>query len=158
MALDKHVVSNPAALSAFISFKSHSHNHVTVCIAIDSFVEKYAERQKLYGIRYGLTQNGKADPFDVKQAAFLTPWDGSGIGLVSDPDWSSEQYCLEAKTKVICNKLQLELVPYASAKFAIIDLAVLATLLFPSSNLSIELSEIIGGKKNENVRNESDCC
>lgn len=87
--------------------------------SLDGFIEKYIERQRTYGIRYGHTENGKADPFDVKQAAFLTPWVGNGIGLASDPDWSSEQYRLEAKTKVICNKLQLELVPYASAKFAV---------------------------------------
>lgn len=87
--------------------------------SLDRFIEKYIERQRTYGIIYGLTENGKADPFDVKQAAFLTPWENSGIGLASDPDWSSEQYRLEAKTEVICNKLQLELVPYASAKFAI---------------------------------------
>lgn len=87
--------------------------------SLDGFIEKYIERQRTYGIRYGLTENGKADPFDVKQAAFLTPWVGNGIGLASDPDWNNEQYRLEAKTKVICNKLQLELVPYASAKFAV---------------------------------------
>ena len=88
--------------------------------SIDSFITDYAERQRTYGEKFGVTPKGKADSFDVKQAAFLTPWVNSGIDLSSTPDWSDEEYCLEAKTKVICNKLQLELVPYASAKFDII--------------------------------------
>lgn len=85
---------------------------------LDSFIEKYIDRQTNYGIEHGVV-NGKADSFDVKQAAFLTPWEDSGIGLSATPDWSREEYRMEAKTKVICNKLQLELVPYASAKFDI---------------------------------------
>lgn len=87
--------------------------------AIDEFIEQYINRQTNYGIEHGVTEKGKADSFDVKQAAFLTPWEDSGIGLSAYPDWRSEEYRMEAKTKVICNKLQLELVPYASAKFEI---------------------------------------
>ena len=34
-------------------------------------------------------------------------------------DWNDRDACIDAKTKVICNKYQLELVPYASSKFAI---------------------------------------
>ena len=86
--------------------------------SLDSFIEKYVDEQTNYGLKHGVV-NGKADSFDVKQAAFLTPWVNSGIGLSANPDWSSEEYRMEAKTKVICNKLQLELVPYASAKFDI---------------------------------------
>lgn len=88
--------------------------------SLDSFIENYNERQRTYGENYGVTPKGKADSFDVKQAAFLTPWEGSGVGLSSTPDWDSEEYRMEAKTKVINNKLQLELVPYASANFDII--------------------------------------
>lgn len=87
--------------------------------SLDSFIEKYVAEQTNYGFKHGVV-NGKADSFDVKQAAFLTPWVDSGIGLSANPDWSDEEYRLEAKTKVICNKLQLELVPYASAKFDIV--------------------------------------
>lgn len=87
--------------------------------SLDSFIEKYVDEQTNYGLKHGVV-NGKADSFDVKQAAFLTPWVDSGIGLSANPDWSNEEYRLEAKTKVLCNKLQLELVPYASAKFDIV--------------------------------------
>lgn len=87
--------------------------------SLDSFIEKYVDEQTNYGLKHSVV-NGKADSFDVKQAAFLTPWVDSGIGLSANPDWSDDEYRLEAKTKVICNKLQLELVPYASAKFDIV--------------------------------------
>ena len=59
------------------------------------------------------------DEFDIKQAAFLTPWENSGINIPENPDWSDRKTCLEAKTRVLCDKYQLELVPYASSKFAI---------------------------------------
>ncbi len=87
--------------------------------SVGEFIQKYIDRQTNYGIEHGVV-NGKADSFDVKQAAFLTPWMDSGIGLSATPDWSGEEYRMKAKTKVICNKLQLELVPYASAKFDIV--------------------------------------
>lgn len=87
--------------------------------SVADFIRDYLHRQRTYGDKYGVTKSGKADSFDVKQAAFLTPWENSGIGLEPDPNWNDESYRMEAKTKVINNKLQLELVPYASAKFDI---------------------------------------
>ena len=89
------------------------------CSTVDSFIASYHQRQREYGIHYGLKPNGDADEFDVKQAAFLTPWENSGIGLDPNPRWTDKTFCLDAKTKVVCNKLQLELIPYASAKFDI---------------------------------------
>ena len=59
------------------------------------------------------------DEFDVKQAAFLSSWENNGINLPQNLDWSDRDICIEAKTKVISDKLQLELIPYASAKFDI---------------------------------------
>ena len=85
--------------------------------SVADFIRDYLHRQRTYGDKYGVTKSGKADSFDVKQAAFLTPWENSGIGLEPDPNWDDESYRMEAKTKVINNKLQLELVPYASSKF-----------------------------------------
>ena len=87
--------------------------------SLDSFIEKYINAQTKYGDEHGVTEKGKADSFDVKQSAFLTPWEGSEIELDPNPDWSNEEYRMKAKTNVINNKLQLELVPYASAKFEI---------------------------------------
>ena len=83
--------------------------------SIDEFIEYLIDRNE----NFGLYDKLRYDEFDVKQAAFLTPWKNSGIDLPENPDWSDRNACIDAKTKVICNKYQLELVPYASSKFAI---------------------------------------
>lgn len=70
---------------------------------------------------FGLEDEDRFDEFDVKQAAFLTPWKDSGIDLPKDPDWNDrEDTCKKAKKNVLYQKLQLELIPYASAKFEIV--------------------------------------
>jgi hypothetical protein len=88
----------------------------------DEFIEYLLDRHTNFGL-YDIDKNNpgklRYDEFDVKQAAFLTPWKNSGIDLPENPDWSDRDACIDAKTKVICNKYQLELVPYASSKFAI---------------------------------------
>ena len=53
----------------------------------------------------------------MKQAAFLTAWIDNGIDLPQNPDWNDKETRNIAAKRVIDNKLQLELVPYASAKF-----------------------------------------
>ena len=83
--------------------------------SIDECIEYLMDRNE----NFGLYDKLRYDEFDVKQAAFLTPWKNSGIDLPENPDWSDRDACIDAKTKVICNKYQLELVPYASSKFAI---------------------------------------
>ena len=83
--------------------------------SIDEFIEYLMDRNE----NFGLYDKLRYDEFDVKQAAFLTPWKNSGIDLPENPDWSDRDACIDAKTKAICNKCQLELVPYASSKFAI---------------------------------------
>lgn len=59
------------------------------------------------------------DEFDVKQAAFLKSWKNNGINLPSDLDWNNRADCIVAKTRVLSDKLQLELIPYASSKFSV---------------------------------------
>ena len=110
---------NPGEAANICDEKWDATTQVFGCSTIDSFIANYHQRQREYGIHYGLKPNGDADEFDVKQAAFLTPWENSGIGLDPNPRWTDKTFCLDAKTKVICNKLQLELIPYASAKFDI---------------------------------------
>lgn len=92
---------------------------------IDLFIEDYHKAQGTYETKDG----NAADSFDVKQAAFLTPWKDSGIGLPSNPDWDDSQTRNTAAQIVVSNKLQLELVPYASAKFDFRSSKV--NLLFP---------------------------
>ena len=66
---------------------------------------------------FGLRDAARYDEFDIKQAAFLIPWEDSGIDL--PPQIDKKCTCLLAKKNVLCQKLQLELVPYASSKFDI---------------------------------------
>lgn len=84
-------------------------------LPIDHFIELYHQDQR----EFGKNDANRYDEFDIKLAAFLTAWENSGIGLASNPDWTDKVYCKYAKTEVLSNKLQLELIPYASAKFAI---------------------------------------
>ena len=90
----------------------------------DLFIENYHKEQRTYVLKIE-----NADSFDVKQAAFLTPWEDNCIDLPQNPDWDDKETRTVAAKRVIDNKLQLELVPYASAKFDFSSRCV--ELLFP---------------------------
>ena len=98
---------------------------------IDLFIENYHKEQRTYELK---TEN--ADSFDVKQAAFLTPWEENGIDLPQNPDWNDKKTRNIAAKRVIDNKLQLELVPYASAKFDFSSRNV--NLLFPYVDMILD--------------------
>lgn len=57
----------------------------------------------------------RADSFDVKQAAFLKSWADCGVDIPKN--FESKENKLLAKRNVLLQKLQLELVPFASRKF-----------------------------------------
>ena len=107
----------------------------------ENFMEDYIESLKNYGVR----DRFRYDSFDVKQAAFLSGWQNSEIGFPENIDWDPikdkkpnktdeekakdrkvfselrETSWLYAKEHVLTDKLQLELVPYASRQFDIKD-------------------------------------
>lgn len=88
----------------------------------DEFIAYLKDRNEKFGLYDKDKDNPEKlryDEFDVKQAAFLTPWKNSGVNLPANTDWNDRDACIDAKTRVICNKCQLELVPYASSRFAI---------------------------------------
>ena len=66
-------------------------------------------------INYGHKDKERQDNFDLKQAFFFHKWRGTGIALPSDlnPDIDSKTK-LDAKEIILTQKLQLELLPYAS--------------------------------------------
>ena len=68
---------------------------------------------------FGLRDAARFDEFDIKQAAFLIPWKDSGIELPPLINYKDKSTCLLVKKNSLCQKLQLELVPYASSKFDI---------------------------------------
>ena len=84
-------------------------------IDIEKFIISYHQRQR----NFANSESYHTDSFDVKQAAFLTPWEDNEIQLPVNPDWENESTRDIAARNVISNKLQLELVPYASASFEI---------------------------------------
>lgn len=65
---------------------------------------------------FGRNDRDRPDKFDVKQAAFLKPWKDTGISLPDDFPQNKETH-LAAKEAVLMQKLQLELIPYCSARF-----------------------------------------
>lgn len=86
-----------------------------------SSLDKFINDFHSYSKNYGYVDRGRYDSFDVKQAAFFYDWKYNGIGIPVKPyaGWGNKNFCLEAKEAVLMNKLQLELIPYASAKFTI---------------------------------------
>ena len=73
-----------------------------------------------WSINYGHEDKSRQDNFDLKQAFFLHKWKGTGISLptnlIANPK-SDKQTLLDAKEIVLTQKLQLDLIPYASSSF-----------------------------------------
>lgn len=70
---------------------------------------------------YGHKDKLRQDNFDLKQAFFLHYWKDTGINLPKDlsaKPKSDPQTLLDAKEIVLTEKLQLELIPYASSSFS----------------------------------------
>lgn len=84
------------------------------CKSLKSFIGSYMDHRANAAGR--CPECCRYDAFDVKQAAFLKGWEGSGIVLPTS--FASEKDKLLAKKNVLLQKLQLELVPFASKTFA----------------------------------------
>ena len=67
---------------------------------------------------FGRLDYCRYDSFDIKQALFLCSWKNCGVTLPSGFPSNPNTY-LDAKEAVLMQKLQLELVPYASRSFEI---------------------------------------
>ena len=79
-----------------------------------SFIKSYINEKTNFGNIYAK----KRDNFDEKQAAFLKPFEDSGIDIpASFPEEKTEAICLQAKENVLMQKCQLELLPYCSQRF-----------------------------------------
>lgn len=73
-----------------------------------------------WSINYGLEDKSRQDNFDLKQAFFLKQWVDTGISLPANlcsNSKSDKQTLLDAKEIVLTQKLQLDLIPYASSSF-----------------------------------------
>lgn len=71
-----------------------------------------------WSINYGHEDKSRQDNFDLKQAFFLKQWVDTGISLpVNLCAKGDKQTLLDAKEIVLTQKLQLDLIPYASSSF-----------------------------------------
>lgn len=85
-----------------------------------------------FNAHYGNWDKNRQDAFDLKQAFFLRDWGNSGVSLShanlnyiinnykkeeKEVKEEVQKLKLEEKRKVLMNKQQLELIPYASQKF-----------------------------------------
>lgn len=71
-----------------------------------------------FNAHYGNWDKNRQDAFDLKQAFFLRDWSGTGINLPKNLCANSSlDDKLVAKERVLDEKQQLELIPYASQKF-----------------------------------------
>ena len=109
--------------------------------SLDDFISSYKEGSR----NYGEIDKDRADNFDLKQAAFLKPWKDCGIefpeGFLDDYEkkllGSKNKEDKEklknarttAKRNVLMQKLQMDIVPYASRSFSINDANM--EILFP---------------------------
>lgn len=89
--------------------------------ALETFVNTYHSRCQT-GVEKDLDKDGKIriDNFDIKQAAFLKDWPDSGVMIHADFPCDVKEgrdIHREVRVNVLEQKLQLELVPYASQKF-----------------------------------------
>ena len=77
------------------------------------------ENYHKWSVNYGHVDKERPDNFDLKQAFFLNKWVGTEIalpkGLSFDRDRKTKQ---EAKEIVLTQKLQMDLIPYASSRFS----------------------------------------
>lgn len=75
-------------------------------------------------IEYGHIDRNRLDNFDLKQAFFLHKWKDTGISLPENlcaSPKSGKQTLLDAKEAVLTQKLQMDLIPYASSSFSTLN-------------------------------------
>lgn len=101
---------------------------------LEDFISSYIDGSR----NYGEIDKERPDNFDLKQAAFLKPWEDCGIvfpqGFLDDYEKELqldsknkkskeklEKARAIAKRNVLMDKLQLDLIPYASRTFSISD-------------------------------------
>ncbi len=75
----------------------------------ETFLKSYIDAKT----NYGEIDKGRRDSFDIKQAFFLKDWADSGIDFPANLGTDYK----DAKEAVLMQKLQLELIPYCSARF-----------------------------------------
>lgn len=113
----RDVMENDNPLKTLHSLKKYG-------ISLDSeedFIRTYKESCR----RFGENDIDRKDNFDIKQAAFLESWDNCGVDQLKEfpqrirdlNEKTRDEYLKIVKRNVLMQKLQLELIPYASRRF-----------------------------------------
>jgi len=77
------------------------------------------ENYHKWSVNYGQEDYERKDNFDLKQAYFLNKWIGTEIALPKGLSVNSDrQTKQDAKKIVLTQKLQMDLIPYASSRFS----------------------------------------
>lgn len=90
--------------------------------SLETFICTYHAKCQT-GVEQDLDKDGKIriDNFDIKQAAFLKDWEDSGVTIHANFPCDVKEardVHREVRVNVLEQKLQLELIPYASQKFS----------------------------------------
>lgn len=83
-------------------------------------------------VEYGHIDRSRLDNFDLKQAFFLHNWKDTGISLPENlcaSPKSGKQTLLDAKEAVLTQKLQMDLIPYASSSFSTLNNNLLSLII-----------------------------
>ena len=119
---DVSKANNPICTHAYLSKLSIDTSSVA------NFIDTYKKGSK----DYGHIDKHRLDNFDIKQAAFLKHWENCGVDIAKEFPMNTEDAIRESvKENVLTQKLQLELVPYASRSFETIKDKCILELLFP---------------------------
>lgn len=113
----RDVMENDNPLKTLHSLKKYG-------ISLDTeedFIRTYKESCR----RFGENDIDRKDNFDIKQAAFLESWDNCGVDQLKEfpqrirdlNEITRDEYLKIVKRNVLMQKLQLELIPYASRRF-----------------------------------------
>lgn len=84
--------------------------------SLHDFIDTY----KIGCNNFGEIDRNRLDNFDIKQAVFLKSWSGCGVNNLNPFPTKKDKVALRyVKENVLMQKLQLELIPYASSSFII---------------------------------------
>ena len=128
-----YFVGNPDAPTVFVMLNPGSSKDTLTLVkedykSIDDLFSKHYNHLKDYG------KTSPLDNFDLKQAAFLSKFEDSGIDIPNFIDEKSIEHRQIANKNVLTQKLQLELIPYGSRTF---------TGIFDTKSMSIKNIDLI---------------
>lgn len=126
------VMLNPGKDVATANNPINTHAYLSKLSIDTSSIGRFIDTYKKGSEDYGHVDKHRLDNFDIKQAAFLKNWVNCGVNITKGfPMNADDDIRRIVKENVLTQKLQLELVPYASRSFETIKDKSILELLFP---------------------------